>query len=476
MADERNTRPVTVVSWLWGSGSYRHKFTAQHANALEAMVRHHYDGDIRFVTITDDPRGITGETFPLWDDCNNLVNASGAQLPSCYRRLRLFDREINKHFGDRICSIDLDTVITGNLNDILDRTEPFVGWHQKGQNHDRVYNGSLWIFDAEKYQFMWDDFDPKKSPQIAHNAGYNGSDQSWISYKLAGKEAAWTEADGVHSWPREVRHRKDKSLPEGAKVIMFHGSNKPWDKKARDESPWMKNWWGDVRRDDPAFVTFADGVAPERINALAAQVAEHYPLPHRFVAISREPVHGLNVETAHDLITLPDAYRRLQFFTGMAADQLGERVIYIDHNAEIVASITSLVEGNATFACWRSEHFRPTGSIGAYDLSMFMIQPRAHRDIVKAFSVELADKRLKGERLEQTDQAWAWLRIRSTRHASWTRSHGLRMYAQCKDGLRPGARVVFFGMGYTRAMGEAHARNNPNHWMNHGQVEGTAAA
>jgi hypothetical protein len=49
---------------------------------------------VRVVCVTDDPSGITEcDTHPLWDDCSKLRNASGAHLPSCYRRLKLYDRQ-----------------------------------------------------------------------------------------------------------------------------------------------------------------------------------------------------------------------------------------------------------------------------------------------------------------------------------------------------------------------------------------------
>src|SRR5690554_5669781 len=101
---------IHAVTWKWGQ-DYRHTFCAEHVNVLERMVRRHYDGDLRFVCVTDDPEGIEGETFPLWDDFKDVPNPHGAtEYPSCFRRLKLFDPATQDAMGikpgDRVVSLD----------------------------------------------------------------------------------------------------------------------------------------------------------------------------------------------------------------------------------------------------------------------------------------------------------------------------------------------------------------------------------
>lgn len=225
-----------VVTFKWRSDSYRVRYSAEHVDVLEAMVRRHYRGDLRFVCITDDPRGIEAETAPLWDDCAGLTNASGRQLPSCYRRLKLFDpatqRDIGMRPGDRLVSLDLDTVCVGNLNALWDREDDFVGWALPGTHHPRVFNGSMWMLRAGAEAHVWRDFDPETSPAEAKAAQFLGSDQSWMSYRLQGR-AGWTQADGVYSFPQALRSAQ--AVPADARVVMFHGFRKPW-------SPGMVDW------------------------------------------------------------------------------------------------------------------------------------------------------------------------------------------------------------------------------------------
>lgn len=232
--------PLTIVCWKWNSADYRIKFEHSHVNTLARMIKRNYTRPHRLVCITDDPRGITEcETFKLWKDHSQMANVSGKHLPSCYRRLRLFSKEVAAELGStRLMSIDLDVILTGNVDHIFDRADPFIGWKVPGVYVDWVYNGSMWMFDVGPYEWIWSTFDPNRSPILARNAGYQGSDQGWISYCLRAREPGWSRHDGVYSYPREIRHAM--GLPQGARMVIFHGQRKPWDKRhTRD-----KNWIG----------------------------------------------------------------------------------------------------------------------------------------------------------------------------------------------------------------------------------------
>ena len=225
-----------VVTFKWNSAGYRVKYQPEHVNVLEAMVKRHYHGELRFLCVTDDPAGVSGETAPLWSDCAGLANASGRQLPSCYRRLKLFDpetqRDLGMRPGDRLVSLDLDTVCLGNLNALWDRDDEFIGWALPGTHHRRVFNGSMWLLRFGGEAHVWREFDPETSPSEAKAAQFLGSDQSWISYRLQGRPG-WTEADGVYSFPQSLRSALE--VPEAARVVMFHGFRKPW-------MPGMPEW------------------------------------------------------------------------------------------------------------------------------------------------------------------------------------------------------------------------------------------
>lgn len=237
--------PVTVVCWKWKPGRQQKpiNYTSDHVNKLYSMVQRHYKRLQRFVCITDEAKGLLPqiEVFPLWGDHSNILNPSGAGLPSCYRRLKLFDPEIAKQLGTRIVSLDLDVVVTADLGPVWDRPEPFVGWMAPNTAHGYVFNGSMWLFHAGTHSDIWTKFNANTSPQMTTKARYYGSDQAWISYMIGKQAVGWTSADGVYSFPRDVR--RSGRLPPNARMVIFHGSLKPWDRNLVQSQRWIKDHW-----------------------------------------------------------------------------------------------------------------------------------------------------------------------------------------------------------------------------------------
>jgi hypothetical protein len=237
-----------VVLWKWTQAGFKHVYTAEHVNVMVDMIRRHSRSmTVRVICVTDDPSGIDRcETFPLWDDHATLNNRSGANLPSCYRRLKLFDPATQEALkiaaGDRICSLDIDSVIVNDMRPLWSKPQHFVGWAVRGTHHMRVFNGSMWMFTAREHAEVWHDFIPFKSPDDVHRAGYLGSDQAWLSHKFAKDTACGTWAyPFAVSYPREVARRPQ--LTPGTSIVFFHGKFKPWHERTLREAVWVKEHW-----------------------------------------------------------------------------------------------------------------------------------------------------------------------------------------------------------------------------------------
>lgn len=218
--------PESVVCWLWKpKGRYRSNYTTDTVNALYRMVKVHFPHPHRFLCVTDIPKGLdTGvEVIQAWNDFADLQSPHGAHQPSCYRRLRAFHPEIGRYFGQRFVSLDLDTVIVGDLSTLWDRPEDFVAW---GETNPRsFYNGSMWMMTAGARPQVWERFNPKTTPTAAKSAGNFGSDQGALSWILGKGEATWNTKDGVYSYKVHLRGTAT-NLPANARIVMFHGV--PW--------------------------------------------------------------------------------------------------------------------------------------------------------------------------------------------------------------------------------------------------------
>ncbi len=244
---------LQIVLWKWDQPGFRVTYTAEHVNVMCAMLRRNLRNfPHRIVCVTDNSDGITEcETAAIWPDHNGLANASGKQLPSCYRRLKLYNPETQRDElgidkGDRIMSIDLDALITGDVRGIAQTEGLFVGWELTGEQGRKVFNGSLQIFTAGELADVWSSFDHETSPREALTRGYRGSDQAWISYCLLGKGRERLGLVGL-KWPEVASYplqtRIQGILKTETRMIFFHGREKPWTAQAIHNTPWIERYW-----------------------------------------------------------------------------------------------------------------------------------------------------------------------------------------------------------------------------------------
>lgn len=237
---------LEVVCWKWHKPGYRSKYGPETVNVLRRMVARNLQMEHRFTCITDDAAGLDPQVriIPLWDEWGDIPSPAGAHNPSCYRRLRIFAPDAGELIGERIVSMDLDTVVTGDLTPLFSRKEDFVIWGgQSAQPHIRTpwnwYNGSFMMIRAGTRTKVWTEFDPLQSPQKAHAANSRGSDQGWIAYCLGQGEAIWTERDGIRSYRNSIATNKNR-LPPGARLVAFHGRHDPWMPEVQAINPWIK--------------------------------------------------------------------------------------------------------------------------------------------------------------------------------------------------------------------------------------------
>lgn len=217
---------LTVVSWKWKSDpKARAQFTAQHVNILHAMLKRNLTLPFRHVCVTDDAAGLNPEIayHPISENKFLEINP---KHPNSYRRLFIYSKEARDVLGERVLSLDLDTIILSNIDSLVDRPEDFVAWNKGGT----PYQGAIILHSPGTRTFLWDEFiaNPQKCRQMGRARLYCGSDQAWVSARLGPGEAVWKPKDGIYSYKVHVRN---KGLPANAKIILCHGTPKPWQMK-----------------------------------------------------------------------------------------------------------------------------------------------------------------------------------------------------------------------------------------------------
>lgn len=233
----------SVVCWLWDDGSLRSKsFDVSHVNVLARMIARHLPEPHRFICITDETKGFDPgveviATPPAAAELGKLRTPEHAHFPSCYRRLWMFSEEA-KVLGERVLLIDIDLVVVGDLRPLFDLPADFVGWRPIRDWGERCrFGGGIYLITPGSRTEVWNDFKGAESILEARQAGFRGSDQAWISYKLAHKEPHWNERSGIYS----IRDMKgtEKHLPKDARLIQLNGPTKPW----TSSLAWVQEHW-----------------------------------------------------------------------------------------------------------------------------------------------------------------------------------------------------------------------------------------
>lgn len=233
---------ISFVCWKWETPGRKRIFESWHVNVLRAMVARHYPEPHRFICITDDPAGLDPdiEAIPCPVRFDDIASPHGPRFPSCYRRLWVWSREARALLGPRIFCLDIDCVVVRDLRPLVNRPEQFVGWCDEKFGWNKVAGGA-YMLETGTMPHVWEDFDPARSPAIAHAAGNGGSDQGWMSYKLYPPPGRWDRHDGLVkiNWTIEgVR-----ALPGAARIVFTSGLNPPWSPTVQRKYPWIQDHW-----------------------------------------------------------------------------------------------------------------------------------------------------------------------------------------------------------------------------------------
>lgn len=230
---------IKIVTWLW-HGSLR-RYQPSHVNVLVNMFERHLTIPHEVICITDLKHGFSDKVrlMTVPDAARELATLRTPErrgFPSCYQRLWMFSKDATQ-LGKRVMLVDVDILLTGNIDHLFHHVEHFVGWQPIaafGKNDNRV-GGGMYLMTTGKHTEIYDRFIGYPSIIEANKAGFRGSDQAWISFKLAGKVKLWPDDSGIYS----IRDLKDKKLPDDACFIQFNGQYKPW----HGRPSWVKKHW-----------------------------------------------------------------------------------------------------------------------------------------------------------------------------------------------------------------------------------------
>lgn len=211
-----------VVCMKWGT-----KFPASYVNTLASMVRKHLPPPYRFVCFTDDGNGLNEEIEILPLPEMQLAKS----LPERgWRKLTVLGNNLGGGLTGQALFLDLDVVITGDLQPFFDEQGEFIIVHEWGFSDNVIGNSSVFRFEIGQHQDVLDNF-------LNHGEEVRTqyrNEQAYLSHSIHKKGILtyWNE-----KWCRSFkRHclRKfplcyflEPKLPDNAKIIVFHGNPNP---------------------------------------------------------------------------------------------------------------------------------------------------------------------------------------------------------------------------------------------------------
>lgn len=216
---------LTVACVLRSGGRYG----VDDVRKLYGMVKRNLSHFDRFVCLSDLEFEIEGvERVPLID-----------RFPGWWSKVELWRASVF-YDDDRVFYLDLDSVVTGNLDSLVARTEDFLAikdfYRQPPRCAVRLGSG-LMLWTPTYHGNIYTDF-------IVHSkqnmAACPMGDQEWIE-RYVPSPAYWQDVlpGKVLSFRVHLEHGKIQP-PATASVIAFHGLYKPRD---YGRLPWVKEHW-----------------------------------------------------------------------------------------------------------------------------------------------------------------------------------------------------------------------------------------
>jgi hypothetical protein len=230
---------LTVITWFWGN-----KYSRDYVTKLAAGLRRNLKQPFRFALVADNKMSVSN-VDEVWSIDDPIL----LRGPGCFARLRMFDPLWQKHHDieDRLVSIDLDTVITGQIDHLFDRPESFVIIRGGNAANPCPFNGAMQMLRPGAHSEVWKTFSLEASQKVPYLT--YPDDQAWLAHKLP-NAAGWQVGaeHGVYvfrkpGWPGYIDINtaiREDALPEDARLVTFSGRRSP---ESFSHLSWVKENW-----------------------------------------------------------------------------------------------------------------------------------------------------------------------------------------------------------------------------------------
>lgn len=244
--DSTQIAPVNIICMKWGD-----KYGADYVNKLYSMVSRNLSLPFLMTCFTDNHQGINSEI--------NIQSLPAMDLPPeaperGWNKLSTFQENLGSLQGDALF-LDLDVVIVSNIDELFSYPAEFAIIQDAKLKRKDIGNSSVYRFKIGKHQAVLENFQNNFSSiqsKYRNEQAYL-SDEIRRTSSLTFWPKAWCPSFKYHCmkpWP--LNYFIDANIPEGAKIIIFHGHPEPdeaiagittkWYRHVRP-TKWINDYW-----------------------------------------------------------------------------------------------------------------------------------------------------------------------------------------------------------------------------------------
>ena len=209
-------------------------YRADDVNRLRGMFRRQLTVPHRLHCLTDDPAGLHGDIavhpLPAYDFCDWDIGNGRKEI--------VFSDDFLGLNGRHLLSVDVDLVLVGNVDFLLDRPEEdFLIARGRNQAGNTRGHAAILRHRVGTMTHLWDDLvrDPAAAAATCqHHRGLPGqiSDQHWLDHNIA--DMRFFEDGRIVYFRQDCNAYADHANPEGiaappegARIVSFAGKMKP---------------------------------------------------------------------------------------------------------------------------------------------------------------------------------------------------------------------------------------------------------
>lgn len=238
--------PVNIICMKWGD-----KYGSEYVNKLYGMVSRNLTIPFKMTCFTDDDTGVLPQisTHPL-----PSLDLPAGTPERGWNKLSTFQNDLAGLEGEALF-LDLDVVIVDNIDDLFSFPAEFAIIQDAKLKRKKIGNSSVYRFKIGAHEAILKKFQSNfSSIQAKHR-----NEQAYLSAEVnaLGKLSFWPEAwcpsfkyHCMYPWP--LNYFMTARIPEGAKIIIFHGHPEPdeaiagittkWYRHVRP-TKWIEKYW-----------------------------------------------------------------------------------------------------------------------------------------------------------------------------------------------------------------------------------------